>query len=240
MKHLIAFMFLIAFMSLVLFSCTQHTAEVTKSYPSIATQNQLVVAGGIDISGSMKEWAELDTNTIQRLVTLVGQRNGVLAFGHIKSESYSKLVRLDLKLDTVEVVGRLSERAAIVQRNDQIKAQYQQKINNALQRIQHSVNLKRTEQKSDIIGCLERFRLFFNEPQFEGWDKVLVVYSDGEYQQKPDSTDIPQAALFTVGMRTELAKANFGQSVISFEGFSGVIDYLQSNSPHKNNINNGG
>jgi len=182
-----------------------------------------------DISGSVKKWPELDTLSLRRLGEIVGYRGGIIAIGTISENSFVKLNSYTLKLDTVVVEGKLTERAAKRKYNMKLANKFKKEINNYVLEVNAKISIKRDRPETDINGCLKRFQLFFNEPIYNGWEKVLIVFSDGKDTVKKEVDHLPDADFITVGMPQETANKIFGPNVIKFESLSGLIKYLTSN-----------
>lgn len=210
---------------MLLFSCRNPEAQENR-----VTVSRVPVVLGIayDISASVQEWPELDSLTLRELAFYVGRRGGLIAVGHIREDSYLPLQRYPLKLDAVEVKGKLSERAHQHQYNLKRKAEFSAAVAHFVNEVREKIVVVRNKKRTDINGALKRYRLFFAEPQFADWDKILILISDGRQTTGGPVQPFSGAQLITVGWPCQDAAAALGQNVICFESLQGMTAYLHS------------
>ena len=162
----------------------------------------------------------LTSAQLERMLSLLKARGGIMAFGLVDEMSFEPLIRL--KLDPI--TGRLDQRAQRNQKNIKAIKEFINELNEKIQR-------PRNARGTDIYGSLARFTLFFNEPTHpRESEKVLLFLSDGIHTSLwPDfkNSEFPlDIHIFVVGIEADLARKLFGKNPILFESIDAAIDNL--------------
>lgn len=216
----------VLFLSFILWACSSASEQDNRTAQEKA--RNIIVGIAYDISGSVNKWPTPDSIALQQLAWYVGTRCGIIALGHISDFSYKPLWIYDtLCLDTAMVRGRLSQKAKIARENRRKKAEFEQKIHQFLTDVKQKVLVPRNRPRTDIAGSLSRFAILFQEPNYAGYEKILIILSDGFDTVNKSFSEIPDVKIFLIGWRNQrLAQKIFGTNVMRFESFRGAVKYL--------------
>ena len=186
-------------------------------------QMRIWIGTAYDVSGSMlkQKSTQWVPSYLDSLLAILVNRGGTLAFGLISERSFEPLRRITLQ----KVEGRLDRRATINRSNRRAIQEFKNLMDGQLA-------IPRTAQFTDVKGSLDRFRLFFNEPQQRKETlKVLIFVSDGlntvgkERQFDADLTD--DVTTLCVGTHPLVAKKLFADRCIMFESIDAAIQYVK-------------
>jgi len=206
-------MLVICFHLLYLIGCTREKTQTNTKY--------IFLGVAVDVSGSFENNSQaLTMEHFDQLISILSLTGGELAFGLIDARSFEKLTRLQIQ----SVTGRLDERARINQQNQRFIQEFKSIVSKQL-------NSNRA-QYTDIVGVLERFHLFFNEPQVHDADSILIIITDGIDNGPNKHKKIqlpPDVRIFTVGINKVRADRLLGINITSFESIDAAIQALRMN-----------
>jgi len=193
-----------------------------------ALPTPLCVAVAYDVSGSVAQ-LELPVMTmehIDKILSLVEKRGGCIAFGLIDEKAFEPLVRMEL----LQVSGKLDARARINQKNQQGEADFRELVEKKIKR-------PRNANRTDVNGSIARLGLFFNEPGLaSNGEKIALFITDGidtGSWRNLKGIKLPKdVKVYVVGMEESLARKFFGQQAVLFEGIDVAIESLSPKS-HK-------
>ncbi len=199
----------------------------TPTGPAELTPIILVI--GHDISKTFKGFDKLDTANVRQLLYSVATHGtgAVLAFQTIGNPTDRSLLRIELQaVPQIDPSLTLSEKAAL---NEQILAI--QKLN--AQAIDHFVLdcakqiYQPHQQDTDLNRFISKAVTMLSEPQFDGYEKLLFLHTDGIHDVRGDKKlecSIPAGcSLYTCGWENEAA---CGASA-AFDSPVGFVQFLQ-------------
>ncbi|MEK7396742.1 MAG: hypothetical protein AAB116_07375 [Candidatus Poribacteria bacterium] len=193
-------------------------------------QSPLLLGVADDVSGSAAQNGvpALSSTHIDRVISCLQKRGGIIAFGLIDEQSFEPLSRLPL----TPVIGTLEERA---QRN----TMNQKAIEQFRSAIEPKLSPSQQAKVTDVNGTIRRFAIFFNEPN--NADKVFIFISDGietaSKRHKISASMPDDVKVFAVGMEKDAAAGLFGDKVTVFESIDSAIDAIPNIRGEAKNAN---
>ena len=184
-----------------------------------------------DKSGSVKHNGIIDSLSLRRLARIAANQNGVIAIGTIQEYSFNPLLVYEFKADFEPVQGNLRQMANAITKNKQRSAEMEAIIDSFVIHVMNRISGPRDAPFSDISGAIERFYILFNQPQYSGWRKIMILLSDGQDNITRRFTYVPESEIFTVGWRASEAQARLNRTVIQFENMAACVDYIELQFP---------
>lgn len=195
-------------------------------------QSPLLLGVADDVSGSAAQNGvpALSSTHIDRVISCLQKRGGIIAFGLIDEQSFEPLCRLPL----TPVIGTLEERA---QRN----TMNQKAIEQFRSAVEPKLSPSQQAKVTDVNGTIRRFSLFFNESNNLNTNKVFIFISDGietaSKRHKISASMPDNVKVFVVGMEKDSATSLFGDKTTVFESIDSAIDAIPNIRGEAKNAN---
>lgn len=193
----------------------------------------VVIVLGVDISGTMSGYKPLSNR--DHLTPICSYMNArqtgaVICVGRIGNPTDEGFQRL--YISSVPVVD---EKATMSERGRQRKHAEEVKTLNR-ENLESFLNEVSLEWKNDRMTCINKFcsdaSKLLNEPQFNGYQKILILYTDGFEDANGDNRVEPlcasfadEVAIFTIGWKNEKKITHSGH-YDEFADIEGVVSYL--------------
>jgi len=205
---------------------------------AIITQNETLVAIGIDLSQSVDGFRKVDTSFIARVCRAIAKTGGFIVVYGIGEPNDKSGLRCYLKhVPAIDAELILSQQAEMKQANDRLKSYNDQQIREFIKVVEEQVlgppRQGLSTKHTDIEGFFKKIDILVGEPETRQMTKYVFAYTDGI--QSLDGPDRPCAYNFENSGEFSLCLAGWKTALPSkvltvkqFEDPEGFAKYMES------------
>jgi hypothetical protein len=220
-------------------SCERSHEQSKKYHPIIddvhfEKKAKVLLTIGVDISESFK-FPRIPPHTIKSICqTIADSRvNGKVAIQPIGNPTDSLIHVLEVWNPPIEdTKALLSIRKKQRQLQKKVYADNVKNINAFVDRYEKTIYSIESERFTDIHGFLDMLTVFYNEPDFHDYEKIVLLYSDGKQSVNgnenliyPPIEKLKGIKFYGVGIKNKKIIADLNITLFaSIEGFNSYIN----------------